>query len=163
MVCSRDLHLWGALLQPQNHPQQFSASATPKWAGKEHLPVTGSLHWRYTPAASEAKREWGGETFIPISGKRILWRREVEISWDHQGWTGCWQNKGSVGDAQSCASLVLPALAFLSVPKHPHCASNTVQGAQTLPVDTQEQQHGKQLLFSTAGITPSEMKHPKSC
>lgn len=38
------------------------------------------------------------------------------ISWDHQGWTGCWQTKGSVGDAQSCASLVLPALAFLSVP-----------------------------------------------
>lgn len=31
-----------------------------------------------------------------------------------------------------------------------------------LSADTQEQQHGKQLLFSTADITPSEMKHPKS-
>lgn len=116
MVCSRDLHLWGALLQPQNHPQHGFPHLPPQNVLEKHLPVTGSLHWRHTPAASKAEREWGGETLIPISGGRILWRGEVGISWDHQGWTGCWQTRGSAGDAQSCASLVLPAVALLSVP-----------------------------------------------
>lgn len=161
MVCSRDLHLWGALLQPQNHPQQSFLHLPPQNGLGRNIYLLLALSTGDTHLQQARPRENGEEKpSFPSVGKGSCGGEK--ISWDHQRWTGCWQNKGSVGDAQSCASLVLPALAFLSVPKHPHCASNTVQGAQTLPVDTQEQQHGKQLLFSTAGITPSEMKHPKS-
>lgn len=107
MVCSRDLHFWGALLQPQNHPQQGFPHLSPQNVLGSNIYLLVALSTGDTHLQQARPRENGEEKpSFPSVGKESC-RRE---KWESAGIT-----RDGLGAGKPKALWVIPRAV------HPWC------------------------------------------